>query len=118
MAQVRLALQSVPQKVCPPSPAAKATEDADTASKVRATSATFLNSLIIFPFCGPNVSNFAARAGNARLALLGIAANIIARYIERHRWIAWVGLVVILYVAGKMIWEGWHDVQPAFALVG
>ena len=51
------------------------------------------------------------------VALMGIAANIIARYIERYRWIAWVGLLVIIYVAGKMIWEGWHDVQPALALV-
>ena len=49
------------------------------------------------------------------VALMGIAANIIAKYIERYRWIAWVGLVVIVYVAGKMIWEGWHDVQPAAA---
>jgi YjbE family integral membrane protein len=47
------------------------------------------------------------------VALMGIAANVIARYIERYRWIAWVGLVVIIYVAGKMIWEGWHDIQPA-----
>src|SRR6266550_4032802 len=38
--------------------------------------------------------------------LMGVAANIIARYIERYRWIAWVGLVVILWVALKMIWEG------------
>ena len=30
------------------------------------------------------------------VALMGIAANFIARYIERYRWIAWVGLVVIL----------------------
>jgi YjbE family integral membrane protein len=46
------------------------------------------------------------------VALMGIAANIIARYIERFRWIAWLGLVVIVYVAGKMIYEGWHDVAP------
>lgn len=46
------------------------------------------------------------------VALMGIAANVIARYIERYRWIAWVGLVIILYVAGKMIVEGWHDIQP------
>ena len=44
--------------------------------------------------------------------LMGVAANIIAKYIERFRWIAWVGLVVIVYVAGKMIWEGWHEVAP------
>ncbi len=46
------------------------------------------------------------------VALMGLAANIIAKYIERYRWIAWVGLAVIVYVAGKMIWEGWHEVQP------
>jgi YjbE family integral membrane protein len=51
------------------------------------------------------------------VALMGVAANIIAHYIERYRWIAWVGLLVIIYVAGKMIWEGWHDVQPALALL-
>jgi YjbE family integral membrane protein len=46
------------------------------------------------------------------VALMGVAANIIAQYIERYRWIAWVGLAVIVYVAGKMIYEGWHEVQP------
>ena len=44
--------------------------------------------------------------------LMGIAANVIARYIERYRWIAWVGLVVILWVALKMIWEGAGHVAP------
>lgn len=46
------------------------------------------------------------------VALMGVAANIIAKYIERYRWIAWIGLTVIVYVAIKMIWEGWHDVAP------
>lgn len=45
------------------------------------------------------------------VALMGLAANIIARYIERFRWIAWIGLIVIVYVAGKMIYEGWVDPQ-------
>lgn len=48
------------------------------------------------------------------VAMMGVAANLIAKYIERYRWIAWFGLVVIVYVAGKMIWEGWHDVHPHF----
>ena len=47
------------------------------------------------------------------VALMGIAANVIAKYIERYRWIAWLGLIIIIYVAGKMIYEGWHDLQPA-----
>lgn len=41
--------------------------------------------------------------------LMGVAANIIAKYIERYRWIAYFGLAVILYVAGKMIYDGWID---------
>lgn len=41
--------------------------------------------------------------------LMGIAANIIAKYIERYRWIAYFGLAVIVYVAGKMIYDGWVD---------
>ncbi len=45
------------------------------------------------------------------VALMGVAANIIAKYIERYRWIAYVGLVVILYVAGKMIYDGILDPQ-------
>lgn len=46
------------------------------------------------------------------VALMGLAANVIAKYIERYRWIAWFGLAVIVYVAGKMIYEGWHEVAP------
>ena len=45
------------------------------------------------------------------VAMMGIAANIIARYIERYKWIAWIGLLVILYVAVKMIYDGWVDPQ-------
>ena len=45
------------------------------------------------------------------VALMGLAANIIARYIERYKWIAWIGLLVILYVALKMIYDGWVDPQ-------
>jgi YjbE family integral membrane protein len=46
------------------------------------------------------------------VALMGVAANIIAKYIERYRWIAWVGLGVIVYVAFKMIYDGWVEVAP------
>ena len=44
------------------------------------------------------------------VVLMGVAANFIARLLERHRWIAWVGLLVVLYIALKLIWEGGHDV--------
>ena len=40
------------------------------------------------------------------VALMGLAANVIAKYIERYKWIAYQGLAVIVYVAGKMIYSG------------
>jgi YjbE family integral membrane protein len=46
------------------------------------------------------------------IALMGFAATFIARLLQKHRWIAYVGLLIILYVALKMIWDGWHEVQP------
>ncbi|MET0364850.1 MAG: YjbE family putative metal transport protein [Sphingobium sp.] len=45
------------------------------------------------------------------VALMGIAANLIAKYLERYRWIAYLGLAVIVYVAGKMIYDGVVDGQ-------
>jgi len=46
------------------------------------------------------------------VAMMGLAASFIAKLLNRHRWIAYVGLSVILYVALKMIWEGLHEVEP------
>lgn len=43
------------------------------------------------------------------VAMMGIAANVIAKYIERFRWIAYLGLIVIVYVAIKMVYEGVID---------
>ena len=43
------------------------------------------------------------------VTLMALAANLIARFIERHRWIAYVGLAVIVYVAGTMIYHGLTD---------
>ncbi len=47
------------------------------------------------------------------IVLMGAASTLIARLIERHRWIAYVGLAVIVYIAGSMIWHGVHDVRAA-----
>ena len=43
------------------------------------------------------------------VAMMGVAANILAHYIERHGWITYLGLMVIVYVAGRMIYEGVVD---------
>jgi YjbE family integral membrane protein len=49
--------------------------------------------------------------------LMGVAANLVARLLERYRWIGWVGLAIVLYVAVSMIWEGGHDVANALELM-
>jgi YjbE family integral membrane protein len=46
------------------------------------------------------------------IALMGLAASYIARLLQRHRWIAYVGLAIILYVSIKMIYEGWVEIYP------
>ena len=45
------------------------------------------------------------------IALMGLAASFIANLLNRHRWIAWVGLLIILYVALGMIYDGWRDIR-------
>jgi YjbE family integral membrane protein len=45
--------------------------------------------------------------------LMGIAATLIARLLERHRWIAFAGLAIILFVALEMIWRGGVEVWNA-----
>jgi YjbE family integral membrane protein len=46
------------------------------------------------------------------IALMGVAANWVARLLERHRWIAYVGLAIIFYVACEMIYRGAHELKP------
>ena len=49
------------------------------------------------------------------VVLMGFAANLLAHVLERQRWVAWVGLLIVFYVALKMIWEGWLEVAHAVA---
>jgi YjbE family integral membrane protein len=46
------------------------------------------------------------------IALMGLAASFIARLLHKHRWIAYVGLLIILYVALDMIYRGVLEVWP------
>ncbi|ANM10647.1 MULTISPECIES: TerC family protein [unclassified Rhizobium] len=46
------------------------------------------------------------------IALMGIAANLIARLLSNHRWIAYVGLLIILYVSLDMIYRGAVEIMP------
>jgi predicted tellurium resistance membrane protein TerC len=47
------------------------------------------------------------------IAMMALVANLIARLIHRHRWLAWVGLAIIAYVAVDMILRGTLQVTEA-----
>lgn len=44
------------------------------------------------------------------IVLMGVASHLIAKLLHKHRWIGFIGLFMILYVALNMIWEGHRDV--------
>ncbi len=52
------------------------------------------------------------------IALMGVAANFIAGLMNRYRWIVYVGLVLITYVALDMTWRGFHQVAEHLAWFG
>jgi YjbE family integral membrane protein len=45
------------------------------------------------------------------IVLMGVAANLVARLLGRHRWIAYIGLAIVLYVALDMIWRGFWQIE-------
>jgi YjbE family integral membrane protein len=47
------------------------------------------------------------------VALMGVAAEMIAKVLERWRWVSYLGLLIVVYVALSMIWHGSHDVIEA-----
>ncbi|MBI3187368.1 MAG: TerC family protein [Gammaproteobacteria bacterium] len=51
------------------------------------------------------------------VVLMGVASSFVARLLTRHRWIAYVGLFVILYIALRMMWDGSMEVMAAVASV-
>ncbi|MDH7799641.1 YjbE family integral membrane protein [Beijerinckia sp. GAS462] len=46
------------------------------------------------------------------IALMGLAATWIASLLQRHRWIGYAGLAIIVYVAFEMVWRGWNEITP------
>jgi YjbE family integral membrane protein len=49
------------------------------------------------------------------VTLMAVAASALASLIKKHRWIAWVGLLMVLYVALSMVWHGGTEVMAAVA---
>jgi YjbE family integral membrane protein len=78
-----------------------------------------------------SLDNVLAVAGTARqhlsalvfglvlsVVLMGVAASLIARLLGRHRWIAWIGLAIIAYVALRMVYEGVDELAgPVLAAI-
>jgi YjbE family integral membrane protein len=75
-----------------------------------------------------SLDNVLAVAGTARghfwvlvsglalsVALMGVASELMARLVARHRWIAWIGLAIVTIVALRMIYDGWTEVATWLA---
>lgn len=43
--------------------------------------------------------------------IMGLGANLVAKLVQKYHWIAWIGFVIILWVAGNMVWDGVFDPQ-------
>lgn len=50
------------------------------------------------------------------VSLMGVAATLIARFMERHHWLGYIGLAVVTYVALSMIYRGAFDLMPALKI--
>ena len=101
--------------------------DADGAIAAKAPRKTFAQAAwqIVIADVSMSLDNVLAVAGAARehptvlvvglaisIALMGLAATFIARLVQQHRWIAYLGLLIIVYVSLSMIWEGAHQLSP------
>ena len=51
------------------------------------------------------------------IAMMGVAANLLGRLIEKYRWIAYLGLAIILYVACEMIYRGIYELKPVVSAI-
>ena len=52
------------------------------------------------------------------VVLMAVAASLIARVLERYRWLAWVGLGVVLFVAVRLVWEGGLEIWGRLGVKG
>ncbi|AGT09797.1 TerC family protein [Paracoccus aminophilus] len=95
-------------------------EDATRPAKVKTFGQAALQ--IVIADVSMSLDNVLAVAGAARehptvlviglifsIALMGLAANFIAGLLNRHRWIAYLGLAIIVYVALNMLWRGGEE---------
>lgn len=103
---------------------ADAVMDGDPATEPQSKPKSFKSALIqiIAADVSMSLDNVLAVAGAARehpailvfglllsIGLMGLAAHVIARLLHRHRWIGYIGLIIVLYVALHMMWQGGRD---------
>ena len=108
-------------------PGAEDTEAALTKRDAHVPQKTFARAAwqIVIADVSMSLDNVLAVAGAARdhpyalifglglsIVLMGVAATFIARLLNRHRWIAYAGLAIILYVSLEMIWRGFWEIEP------
>jgi YjbE family integral membrane protein len=106
---------------------------AEAGGNVKAPPKTFGQAVvqIVIADVSMSLDNVLAVAGAARehtwvlivglalsVAFMAVAATFIARLLQRHHWIAYIGLAVILYIAGSMIWDGTIEVMEAAEVSG
>ncbi|MYZ48926.1 TerC family protein [Propylenella binzhouense] len=102
--------------------------DAEEASAVPKKTFAAAMRQIIFADVSMSLDNVLAVAGAAHehpyvlglglllsVALMGFAATLVARLLDRYHWLAWVGLLIIFYVALEMIWQGGFQIADAVA---
>ncbi len=112
-------------------PAAAAAECRPIRHPIRQKSARQALARIVLADVSMSLDNVLAVAGTARahfwvlafglvlsVALMGVASNYIARLLERHFWISWVGLAIVTIVALRMIWDGSTEVIQQGAAIG
>jgi predicted tellurium resistance membrane protein TerC len=52
------------------------------------------------------------------VALMGLASELTAKLVARHRWVAWLGLAIVAFVAVRMIYEGSTEVATRLSGLG
>jgi YjbE family integral membrane protein len=114
--------------------AAEAVLDADPATEPTGARPKTLRSALIqilIADVSMSLDNVLAVAGAARehptvlvlgllvsIALMGVAASAIARLLHHYRWIGYIGLLIVLYVALHMMWQGHRDVVEDLGRTG
>lgn len=99
--------------------AARAPHDAAASTSDRRHSVGGAVMRIVIADLSMSLDNVLAVAGTARnhpwilagglllsVALMAVASQLLAKLLDRHRWIAWLGLAIVAYVALRMIYEG------------